>query len=105
MFLECFYFFTKSEADVLINSVLRQNTACTRQPQSLTGDGGEVVGGVRTDDVVLGGKKSTLAESVSQKNKTLIDKCPDLMTNKPTEHQVVYRIVYYAISNERQTNK
>ena len=28
MFLECSYFFTKSEADVLINSVLRQNTAC-----------------------------------------------------------------------------
>ena len=27
MFLECSYFFTKSEADVLINSVLRQNTA------------------------------------------------------------------------------
>ena len=30
MFLECSYFFTKSEADVLINSVLRQNTACNR---------------------------------------------------------------------------
>ena len=28
MFLECSYFFTTSEADVLINSVLRQNTAC-----------------------------------------------------------------------------
>ena len=28
MFLGCSYFFTKSEADVLINSVLRQNTAC-----------------------------------------------------------------------------
>ena len=26
---ECSYFFSKSEADVLINSVLRQNTACT----------------------------------------------------------------------------
>ena len=32
MFLECSYFFTKSEADVLINSVLRQNTACTVIP-------------------------------------------------------------------------
>ena len=31
MFLECSYFFTKSEADFLINSVLRQNTACTDQ--------------------------------------------------------------------------
>ena len=30
MFLGCSYFFTKSEADVLINSVLRQNTACMR---------------------------------------------------------------------------
>ena len=31
MFLRCSYFFTISEpeADVLINSVLRQNTACT----------------------------------------------------------------------------
>ena len=28
MFLKCSYFFTKYEADVLINSVLRQNTAC-----------------------------------------------------------------------------
>ena len=28
MFLGCSYFFTISEADVLINSVLRQNTAC-----------------------------------------------------------------------------
>ena len=28
MFLRCSYFFTISEADVLINSVLRQNTAC-----------------------------------------------------------------------------
>ena len=28
MFLGCSYFFTKSEAYVLINSVLRQNTAC-----------------------------------------------------------------------------
>ena len=28
MFLGCSYFFIKSEADVLINSVLRQNTAC-----------------------------------------------------------------------------
>ena len=27
-FLGCSYFFTTSEADVLINSVLRQNTAC-----------------------------------------------------------------------------
>ena len=27
-FLGCSYFFTKFEADVLINSVLRQNTAC-----------------------------------------------------------------------------
>ena len=31
MFLGCSYFFTKSEADALINSVLRQNTACTDQ--------------------------------------------------------------------------
>ena len=31
MFLECSYFFTKSEADVLINSVLRQNTACMQR--------------------------------------------------------------------------
>ena len=30
MFLGCSYFFAKSEADVLINSVLRQNTACKR---------------------------------------------------------------------------
>ena len=29
MFLRCSYFFTISEADVLINSVLRQNTACS----------------------------------------------------------------------------
>ena len=29
MFLRCFYFLTKSEADVLINSVLRQNTECS----------------------------------------------------------------------------
>ena len=28
MFLRCSYFFTKSEADVLMNSVLRQNTEC-----------------------------------------------------------------------------
>ena len=28
MFLGCSYYFTISEADVLINSVLRQNTAC-----------------------------------------------------------------------------
>ena len=28
MFLGCSYFFSKSEADVLINSVLRQNAAC-----------------------------------------------------------------------------
>ena len=27
--LGCSYFFTKSEADVLINSVLGQNTACS----------------------------------------------------------------------------
>ena len=33
MFLGCSYFFIKSEADVLINSVLRQNTAC--RPWSL----------------------------------------------------------------------
>ena len=31
MFLGCSYFFTISEADVLINSVLRQNTACRLQ--------------------------------------------------------------------------
>jgi len=32
MFLRCSYFFIKSEADVLINSVLRQNTACRERP-------------------------------------------------------------------------
>ena len=31
IFLGCPYFYTKSEADVLINSVLRQNTACSIQ--------------------------------------------------------------------------
>ena len=31
MFLGCSYFFTISEADVLINSVLRQNTACNAE--------------------------------------------------------------------------
>ena len=35
----CSYFFTKSEADVLINSVLRQNTACS--DWSLLGSGPE----------------------------------------------------------------
>ena len=29
MFLRCSYFLAKSEADVLTNSVLRQNTACS----------------------------------------------------------------------------
>ena len=36
MFLRCSYFFTKSEADVLKNSVLRQNTACTTTRQHIS---------------------------------------------------------------------
>ena len=35
MFLRYFYLFTKSEADVLINSVLRQNTACNHTVNDL----------------------------------------------------------------------
>ena len=36
-FLGCSYFFTISEADVLINSVLRQNTACSKSKTQLEG--------------------------------------------------------------------